>query len=82
MSFGLFQLNQKGVGAGFQAATLQDPEQNIKITLDYIRVHNIPFNKAASLRDAVSVFVRQFERPANQDAAVATRFGIAEKLFA
>jgi hypothetical protein len=84
-SWGLFQLNQAGgVGAGFSSTILKDPDRNITIMLTHIATlgaANARFKATASAHDAVDVFVRQFERPAHQDAEVAKRTGIAETLL-
>ncbi|MBB4289484.1 hypothetical protein GGE16_001500 [Rhizobium leguminosarum] len=84
-SHGLFQLNQNGgVGTGFPDAELQDPERNIAIMLDHIAKHeksaDVAFRGTTSLLAAVTIFVRNFERPANQPAEIAKRVGIAREL--
>ncbi len=83
-SYGLFQLNQNGVGAGFNATVLKDPERNIVIMLDYIATQSsadAAFRATPSINDAVAIFVRRFERPAHPDPAIAERTKIAETLL-
>ncbi|MGR9276132.1 phage tail tip lysozyme [Rhizobium leguminosarum] len=84
-SHGLFQLNQNGgVGEHFKDAELQDPERNISIMLDHIAKHeksaDVAFRGTTSLLAAVTIFVRNFEKPANQPAAIAKRVNIAREL--
>ncbi|NEH82928.1 hypothetical protein GR226_04145 [Rhizobium leguminosarum] len=84
-SHGLFQLNQSGgVGRGFRDQELQDPARNIEIMLDHIAANEKAadrvFRAATSLLAAVTVFVRNFERPADQPRAIADRVGIARRL--
>ena len=87
-SFGLFQLNQNGgVGTGFPAAELKNPERNIEIMLaeiakPYLKVERTRFRTTASLLEAVDIFVRHFERPANQKDEVNKRFKTAQSLIA
>jgi hypothetical protein len=83
-SYGLFQLNQNGVGAGHSADELRDPERNIAIMLQYMsgeeHASDLLFRAATSLQDAVSIFVRKFERPADTAGAITTRLQIAVNL--
>ena len=84
-SYGLFQLNLVGVGHGHDPEELKDPERNIAIMLDYISKQGgarDAFKAAPSLREAVSIFVRSFERPANTSGAINTRLPIAQSLLA
>ncbi|MBK8086045.1 MAG: hypothetical protein IPK28_20670 [Devosia sp.] len=84
-SYGLFQLNQAGgVGTGHSVAVLTDPEQNIAIMLAYMASLSADkaFRNTVSLHDAVAIFVRDFERPANSAGAIARRSGIAQALLA
>jgi hypothetical protein len=86
-SFGLFQLNQAGVGAGFPEGVLKDPERNIEIMLAEIsKPHQSDAKKrfagTTSLHEAVSIFVRHFERPADTSGATTKRFAIAQTLVA
>ncbi len=83
-SYGLFQLNQAGgVGTGHNVAVLTDPEQNIAIMLAYMSTlsADTAFRNTASLHDAVAIFVRDFERPANSAGAIARRSAIAQTLL-
>lgn len=82
-SYGLFQLNLKGVGHGHDPAELIDPERNIAIMLAYIATlsANAAFSATASLHDAVAIFVRDFERPADSAGAIAKRSAIAQTLL-
>jgi hypothetical protein len=84
-SIGLFQLNMAGgVGSGFTASVLKNPERNIAIMLDYIAtlgVADARFKAASSTHDAVAVFVTDFERPADTAGAIARRSQIAATLI-
>jgi len=87
-SFGLFQLNQNGgVGFGHSDAELLDPDRNIQIMLEeiqkpYLKSSRVKFIAAPSLRDAVQIFVFQFEKPADKAGETAKRFEIAQTLVA
>jgi hypothetical protein len=87
-SFGLFQLNQKGgVGTGFPEAELKDPARNIEIMLaeiakPYLKKARTQFRTTTSLFEAVDIFVRSFERPADQTNEVNKRFKTAQSLIA
>ena len=83
-SYGLFQLNQAGgVGTGHSVAVLTDAEQNIAIMLAHMATLSADnaFRNTASLHDAVAIFVREFERPANSAGAIARRSAIAQSLL-
>ena len=83
-SFGLFQLNLKGVGAGHTPTELKDPNNNISIMIDFIRKQP-SFNNflhATSLREAVSIFVGSFEQPTDQANEIQIRLRTAERLNA
>ena len=58
-------------------------EKNIAIMLAHIGTlsANAAFKATASLHDAVAIFVRDFERPANPAGAIATRSAIAQDLL-
>jgi hypothetical protein len=81
-SYGLFQLNTKGgLGVGHAKEELIKPEVNIAIILGAAK--KAPnFVHAGSLTTAVAAFVRDIERPANQDDEIKKRLEIATKLFA
>jgi Phage tail lysozyme len=87
-SFGLFQLNQNGgVGTGFPEAELKDPARNIEIMLaeiakPYLKKSRTQFRTTTSLFEAVDIFVRRFERPADQTNEVNKRFKTALSLIA
>jgi len=82
-SVGLFQLNRNGgVGTRFSVAELADPATNIKITIDELKTKYPAFGAASSLEDAVTVFVRKFERPANTAAEIVKRLNLAQHLLA
>jgi hypothetical protein len=84
-SYGLFQLNVVGVGHGHAPEELKDPERNIAIMLDYISKQGgarDAFKAAPSLREAVAIFVRSFERPADTSGAIHKRLPIAQSLLA
>jgi hypothetical protein len=77
---GLFQINRAGgLGTGHTMAELEDPTTNINIILSESRKFD-EFAKAASLEDAVSVFVHRIERPPNPSSEVIRRLKIAEEL--
>jgi hypothetical protein len=81
-SVGLFQLNiTNGLGSGHSAASLKDPVKNIGIIIAEAKKFDA-FKNATSLFDAVDVFVRKVENPANPDAQVKKRVKIAQSLLA
>jgi hypothetical protein len=60
---------------------LKNPAKNIDLILR--KAKSVPAFKAATdLQDAVSVFVRRIEQPANQVGEIVKRFAIAKKLRA
>lgn len=79
-SVGLFQLNRtKGLGRGHDLADLLDPVKNTDIIIAECK--KFPqFGRATTLGDAVSIFVRFIERPANQAAEIADRLAKARLL--
>ncbi|MFN3659064.1 MAG: phage tail tip lysozyme [Pseudolabrys sp.] len=79
-SVGLFQLNRNGgVGTGHTVKELQDPAKNTALII--AECNKVPQFKAANnLPDAVSIFVRKIERPANADGEVVKRLAIAQKI--
>lgn len=80
-SVGLFQLNRMGGrGADFSVAQLQDPDFNIKATIDAISRYP-SFEAADSLDSAVGEFVRRFEQPKDEVAAIAERQQIARSFY-
>lgn len=84
-SHGLFQLNQNGgVGSGHSTTVLKDPEKNIAIMLNHMateeKTADASFRSTVSILDAITIFVRRFERPADTAGAIATRVAIAQKL--
>jgi hypothetical protein len=86
LSFGLFQLNQahRARGEGHSEAELKDPEKNIAITLDWFAKDKslAPFKTASSLRQAVTIYVRDFENPADQTNEIKIRLGNAQAITA
>jgi uncharacterized protein (TIGR02594 family) len=81
-SVGLFQLRRRlGVGGNHSVAALKDPDFNIKLIIAEAK-KVAAFANAMTLADAVSVFVRRIERPANAEAAIQKRVKIANKLIA
>lgn len=80
-SFGLFQLNTKGgLGTGFAPAQLKQPDFNIDIIVKEAK--KIPaFATVTSLIDAMTIFVKQIERPANQEVEIDKRLKIVETLL-
>ncbi|CAN5291265.1 hypothetical protein BH10PSE9_BH10PSE9_14870 [soil metagenome] len=79
-SWGLFQLNRRGgLGRGHTSDELKNAENNIRIIV--AETKKFPaFAAAASLADAVSIFVRKIERPANQPHEISARLKTAQKL--
>jgi hypothetical protein len=79
-SVGLFQLNMVGgLGAGHSVAELQDPAVNIGIMVSAAQKSEA-FASAASVQDAVGVFVRTLMRPAGPASEIVNRVAIAERL--
>jgi uncharacterized protein (TIGR02594 family) len=82
-SVGLFQLNRAGgEGMGHSIAELKDPDKNIAIVLGVFAKRIPGFKTAATLADAITIFVRDFERPKDQPTAIARRLAIAKTLLA
>ena len=79
-SVGLFQLNRtKGLGRGHDLEDLLNPEKNTDIIIAECK--KFPqFGRATTLEDAISIFVRFIERPANQTAEIADRLAKAKLL--
>lgn len=79
-SVGLFQLNRNGgVGTGHTVESLKDPAKNTALIIAECN-KVAAFKAATSLQEAVAIFVRKVERPANADGEVIRRFAIAQKL--
>jgi hypothetical protein len=78
-ALGLFQLMAGGLGAGHGVAEHQDPAVNISIMVSAAQKSET-FASAASLQDAVSVFVRTLMRPADPASEIVNRVTIAERL--
>jgi uncharacterized protein (TIGR02594 family) len=79
-SYGLFQCNRRGgLGIGFTVEELKDADTNISIILKAARASKA-FCSASSLAAAMDAFVRHIERPADPDAALSKRMGIANLL--
>jgi hypothetical protein len=80
-SWGLFQLNRiRGFGAGRTPEELQNPDINIGIVVEQARKQPA-FAAAASLDEAVDIFVRRIDKPANPTGEVIKRQQIARQLF-
>ncbi|HWL95180.1 MAG TPA: phage tail tip lysozyme, partial [Phycisphaerae bacterium] len=81
-SVGLFQLNRRGgVGTGHTVERLMDPAFNTDRII--AEANRFPtFKNATTLREAVDVFVRKVERPADKPGQSAKRFKIAQALIA
>jgi hypothetical protein len=80
-SVGLFQLNMKGgLGSGHTEADLKDPDKNIAIIIGEAKKSH-SFKNAGKLREAVTAFVKEIEKPGNQDAEIERRLQIAEEVF-
>jgi hypothetical protein len=79
-SWGLFLLNTRSFGAGYKPDELMDPDINIGIIIKEAK--KFPrFAAATSLDDAVDIFVRYIERPANVTGEVIRRQQIARQLL-
>ena len=79
-SVGLFQLNRNGgLGTGHPVADLEDPATNTSLIIAECKKFN-EFKTASTLQDAVAIFVRKVERPANADGEIVKRLAIAQKL--
>ena len=77
---GLFQLNRvHGLGVGHTVAELEDPAVNVNLIVAAAKKSH-EFGEAASLQDAVSVFVRKIVRPADPAGETTRRLKIAERL--
>jgi Phage tail lysozyme len=77
-SVGLFQLNTKGgLGAGHTDAELLDPAKNTDIIIKKAKSIK-EFKAAVNLHDAVAVFVRKIEQPANQAGEIIKRLAFAQ----
>lgn len=80
-SVGLFQMNRKnGAGKGFSVEQLQQVDVQCDIVLKEVtRIDT--FMKATQVEEAVDVFVRKFERPAEPDKAVSHRTPLAKRFL-
>ena len=78
-SFGLFQLNLKGLGAGHEPAELVDAAANIRITLAEA-LKKDRFVRATTVDMAVDAFVRLVEKPQFPNQEVVKRQQIAQRL--
>lgn len=80
LSVGLFQLNiNGGLGSGHTVAELKNPIANIEIIIQEAKKFDA-FKNATSIFDAIDVFVRKVEKPANPGTQVQKRVKIAERL--
>jgi hypothetical protein len=81
-SVGLFQLNRNGgLGTGHSVESLKNPAKNIEIIINEAKKFPA-FAAATALQDAVAVFVRKVERPADPGGEIVKRVAIAQKLVA
>jgi len=81
-SVGLFQLRRiKGVGGNHSVAELKDPAFNTQLIIAEAKGVAF-FAKATNLRDAVDLFVRFVERPADPAGQSLKRFKTAQALIA
>lgn len=81
-SCGLFQFNRNGgEGAGLSVEQLFDPDFNIAKTIAIFKARIPGYMTASTVADAVGVFVRDFERPADQPAAIARRIEITNRML-
>ncbi len=80
-SWGLFQLSKNGgYGSGHTAEELQNPDVNVGIIAEQAKKQPA-FQAAASLDEAVDLFVKRIIRPANVSSEVVRRQQIARQLF-
>jgi len=76
-SYGLFQMNRKGgLGTNHTPENLMDPNYNIGLAIQAAK-ESKGFVNATTIEQAVSSFVKDVERPANQEAAILKRIQIA-----
>jgi hypothetical protein len=78
---GIFQLRAGAPGTERSVDKLKDPLTNIGVAIARAK-QNQQFAKATDLRDAATIFVRAFERPADPAPAVQKQFYIARQLLA
>jgi hypothetical protein len=76
---GLFDLSQKGIGAGHTLEELMDPDTNISLVVAQAKKSS-PFVNASTLGTAVETFVRFIIRPMDMNAQIAKRSEIAVRL--
>jgi hypothetical protein len=67
-----------GVGAGHSDIELKDPVKNTDLIIKKAKTIK-EFKAAVNLHDAVAIFVRKIEQPANQPGEIIKRFSIAQK---
>lgn len=81
-SVGLFQLNMKGgVGTGHTPDELEEPAKNTELIIN--KANTVAaFKAAATIQDAVAVFVAKIEQPANTEGEIIKRMAIAKKIIA
>jgi hypothetical protein len=76
-SVGLFQMNRNGgLGSGKTVEELMDPNYNIDLAIAAAKKSKA-FMSATNVNDAVTAFVKDVERPKNQQAAIEKRIKIA-----
>lgn len=76
-SVGLFQMNRNGgLGSGKTVEELMDPNTNIDLAIAAAKKSD-SFKSATNVNDAVAAFVRDVEKPKNQQAAIEKRIQIA-----
>lgn len=85
VSVGLFQLYDKGLGAGMTVAARQDPIQNTQRVIQAYRSIGAPIASAAasgaSLGDVTALWCQIIERPANAAVRALERRAMAVRLF-
>jgi hypothetical protein len=81
-SFGLFQINTAhgALGEGKNPEDLKNPEFNIDMII--AEANKTGLKNAQTIEQAVEIFVRDVERPRDQDAEIARRTAIARQLMA
>jgi hypothetical protein len=84
-SIGLFQLYERGAGAGMTVEQRQDPATNTRRIIQEVRTYGGPMMQAyqagASLADLAGLFARDIERPADRTGEQIRRAAMARSLF-
>ena len=76
-SVGLFQMNRdRGLGKGYTVEQLKDPNFNIDLAIEAAKKSK-SFKDAKTINGAITAFVQDVERPANQMDEIDKRIAIA-----